>query len=69
MHQGKNVKQQLRCTMLHCPHMEPYLYEMNKCIRKYLDKDILDLKSSKSNYIKYGNSEYINYMNYDDSVN
>jgi hypothetical protein len=35
-------------------------------LSKYLDKDILDLKSSKSNYIKYGNSEYINYMNYDD---
>jgi len=40
--------------------------ENNIYLSKYLDKDILDLKSSKSNYIKYGNSEYINYMNYDD---
>ena len=40
--------------------------ENNIYLSKYLDKDILDIKSSKSNYIKYGNSEYINYMNYDD---
>ena len=39
----------------------------NIYLSKFLDKeDILKLKSSKSNYIKFGNSEYINYMNFDD---
>ena len=41
--------------------------ENNIYLSKFLDKeDILKLKSSKSNYIKFGNSEYINYMNFDD---
>jgi len=41
--------------------------ENNIYLSKFLDKDdISKLKSSKSNYIKYSNSEYINYMNYDD---
>lgn len=39
----------------------------NIYLSKFLDKeDISKLKSSKSNYFKYSNSEYINYMNYDD---
>ena len=41
--------------------------ENNIYLSKFLDKeDILKLESSKSNYIKFGNSEYINYMNFDD---
>jgi hypothetical protein len=41
--------------------------ENNIYLSKFLDKeDIIKLKSSKSNYIKFSNSEYINYMNFDD---
>lgn len=39
----------------------------NIYLSKFLDKEeTIQIKSSKSNYMKYENSEYTNYINYDD---
>ena len=44
-----------------------FTLENNIYLSKILEKqDINKLKSSKSNYLKYENSEYINYINYED---